>query len=152
MSRSLPTPPLSSLPLSHIQTLATYSEQIPDFTPKEWFDRARHEVDLAIIAERKNKKEEMFIAYSKAFTCWFNTRSHPDFGEVKKADPVWGNRVKDFKEVSGFLCISLVDQWQGIQEENKYWEDRKETRLILDCRCVPRQSQGTERDSQETRG
>jgi ubiquitin carboxyl-terminal hydrolase 8 len=100
MSRSLPSPPLSSLPFSQIQQLATYPEHITDFSPKEWFDRARHETDLAIIAERKNKKEEMFIAYSKAFSCYYNAKVHPEFGEVKKSDPVWGNRVKDFKEVS----------------------------------------------------
>ncbi|RSH85154.1 ubiquitin-specific protease doa4 [Saitozyma podzolica] len=98
MSRALPSPPLSSLTLSQIQTLANDSEGITDRSPRDWFERARHEADLAVLAERKGKKEEMFLAYTRACAAYANAKMHPDFAGAKRADAHWANRVKDFKE------------------------------------------------------
>lgn len=100
MSRALPQPPLSSLPVSGLVSLATFPESLTDRTPKEWFDRARHEADLAVLAERKGKKEEMFVAYSKCCTAYANVKMHPDIKDVRKGDAHWAQRVKDFSEVS----------------------------------------------------
>lgn len=124
MSRSLPTPPLSSLPFTSIQSLASYPEPLTAFTPKAWFDRARHEADLAIIAERKNKKEEMFIAYTKACQCYANAKLHPDSADVRKSDPVWANRLKDFKEV----CLPIVSLQAGGADDRpmmRIWQRRR---------------------------
>lgn len=93
MSRALPTPPISSL------LAQTTLESITDRTPKEWFDRAKHEADLAVLAERKGKKEEVFVAYTRCCTAYANVKMHPDYKEAKK-DTHWAGRVKDFQQVS----------------------------------------------------
>ncbi|WWD20590.1 hypothetical protein CI109_105066 [Kwoniella shandongensis] len=98
MSRSLPPTPLSNLPLSELQSLANELDSPLSRSPKEWFDRARHETDLAILAERKGKKEDMFVAYTRALACYTHCRMHPDFGDMKKKDQHWATRVKEFKE------------------------------------------------------
>lgn len=100
MSRALPQPPLSSLPLSALLAQTNFAEGTTDRTPKEWFDRARHEADLAVIAERKGRKEEVFVAYSRCCGAYANVKMHSDFKEVKKADAHWAGRVKDFQDVS----------------------------------------------------
>jgi hypothetical protein len=108
MSRALPSPPLSSLTLSQIQTLANDSEGITDRSPRDWFERARHEADLAVLAERKGEKEEMFLAYTRACAAYANAKMHPDFAGAKRADAHWANRVKDFKEVSGAHRLGVL--------------------------------------------
>lgn len=102
MSRALPQPPLSSLTLPELIAQAGFPESITDRTPKEWFDRARHEADLAVLAERKGKKEEVFVAYTRCCNAYTNVKMHPDFKEVRKGDAHWTQRVKDFSEVSYF--------------------------------------------------
>jgi ubiquitin carboxyl-terminal hydrolase 8 len=113
MSRALPSPPLSSLTLSQIQTLANDPEGITDRSPRDWFERARHEADLAVLAERKGKKEEMFLAYTRACAAYANVKMHPDFAGAKRADAHWANRVKDFKEVSGVHRFGFLTVIQG---------------------------------------
>lgn len=93
--------PLSSLTFSQLQgMLNADNESVTDRTPKDWFERALRESELAILAERKNKKEEMFLCYTKACSFYANVRMHPEFSSVKKGDPNWATRVKDFKDVS----------------------------------------------------
>lgn len=99
MSRApLPAPPLANLPFVSIQALANDLEPVEARSPKEWFERAKHEADLALIAERKGKKEEMFLAYTKACSCYVNCKLHPDFKSTK-SDTHLATRIKDFKEV-----------------------------------------------------
>ncbi|KAK8850408.1 hypothetical protein IAR55_004326 [Kwoniella newhampshirensis] len=110
MSRSLPPqPPLSTLPLSSLQALANDLDSPLSRSPKEWFDRARHETDLAVLAERKGKKEDMFVAYTRALSCYTNCKMHPDFGDAKKKDPHWGGRVKEFKETYDVFLTKAKD-------------------------------------------
>ncbi|EIW69824.1 hypothetical protein TREMEDRAFT_30214 [Tremella mesenterica DSM 1558] len=97
MSRALPSPPLSSLPLTHITAMANDLDPPTDRSPKDWFERARHEADLAVIAERKGRKEEMFLAYTRAAACYTHARLHPDYSKVKSEDSSWAQRIKDFK-------------------------------------------------------
>ncbi|WVF68021.1 hypothetical protein IAT40_002783 [Kwoniella sp. CBS 6097] len=97
MSRSLPQPPLNTLPFASLQALANENQDITSQSPKAWFMRATHEVDLAVIAERAKKKEETFLAYTRACQAYVNAKMHPSFSEEKKADPQWAQRVKDFK-------------------------------------------------------
>lgn len=112
MSRALPQPPLSSLPLSALVAQASFSESPTDRTPREWFDRAKHEADLAVLAERKGKKEEVFVAYSRCCTAYANVKLHPDFKEAKKGDAHWTQRVKDFQEVRRVL-IELIQTYDA---------------------------------------
>ncbi|WRT70548.1 uncharacterized protein IL334_007546 [Kwoniella shivajii] len=98
MSRSLPTPPLSSLPFSDLQGMASYNEPMESRSPKEWFDRAKHEADLAVLAERSGKKEEMFLAYTRSCQAYSYCKMHPSNKDLRKTDPHWTERVKDFKE------------------------------------------------------
>jgi hypothetical protein len=94
-------PPLSSLTFAQLQPLINANnETVDDRTPKDWFERAVRESELSVLAARKQRKEEMFLCYTKACQYYMNARMHPDFGAVKKSDPNWGTRVKDFKEVS----------------------------------------------------
>lgn len=98
---SRPTPPLSSLPLAQLQSLVNAdNESVTDRTPKDWFERAVRESELSVLAARKQRKEEMFLCYTKACQYYMHARMHPDFGTVKKNDTNWAQRVKDFKEVS----------------------------------------------------
>lgn len=103
MSRPGPsnsTPPLSSIPFSQLQAMLNAdNESVTDRTPKDWFERALRESELAILAERKNKREEMFLCYTKACSFYTSARMHPDFAGVKKGDANWAARVKDFKDV-----------------------------------------------------
>jgi ubiquitin carboxyl-terminal hydrolase 8 len=93
-------PPLSSLTFAQLQLLINANnEAVDDRTPKDWFERAVRESELSVLAARKQRKEEMFLCYTKACQYYTNARMHPDFGMVKKSDPNWGVRVKDFKEV-----------------------------------------------------
>ncbi|ORY35841.1 hypothetical protein BCR39DRAFT_512474 [Naematelia encephala] len=99
MSRSLPnTPPLSTLSLSQLQAMANDMDALTDRAPRDWFERACYETDRAVIAERNRKKEDMFLAYTRAAQCYVNCRMHPSYAAEKKKDPQWGNRVKEFKE------------------------------------------------------
>ena len=109
MSRSLPSPPLATVPFAQITAMLGEMEGVTDLTPKAWFERARHEADLAVLAERKNKKEEMFLAYSRACQAYGNAKMHPEFGTVKSADSSWAGRVKDFKPVSCALEVIRSD-------------------------------------------
>jgi ubiquitin carboxyl-terminal hydrolase 8 len=135
MSRTLPTPPLSTLPLSQIQALANDSESITDRPPRDWFERARHEADLAVIAERKGKKEEMFLAYTRACAAYMNVKMHPDFGVAKKGDAHWAGRVKDFKEVSAIPNVEWVSH-------------RDRPAHLVDLRGVSAQSEGPQGGAQ----
>lgn len=99
MSRApLPSPPLTNLPFAAIQALANDLEPTERLAPKEWFERAKYEADKALIAERKGKKEEMWLAYTKSCACYTNCKSHPAFKDVK-SDPHLAVRIKDFKDV-----------------------------------------------------
>jgi ubiquitin carboxyl-terminal hydrolase 8 len=80
--------------------LGINNESTTDRSPKDWFERALRESELAILAERKQRKEDMFLCYTKACHFYTNTKMHPDFAAVRKSDPNWGTRVKDFREVS----------------------------------------------------
>nr|XP_019008054.1 uncharacterized protein I206_07222 [Kwoniella pini CBS 10737]OCF46835.1 hypothetical protein I206_07222 [Kwoniella pini CBS 10737] len=95
MSRSTS---LTSVPLTDLQSMASYDEDIQSRSPKEWFDRAKHEADLAILAERSNRKEEMFLAYTRSCQAYSYCKMHPGLKDLKKSDSHWNERVKDFKE------------------------------------------------------
>jgi ubiquitin carboxyl-terminal hydrolase 8 len=90
---------LHNVPLAKLQELANESGPVESLSPKAWFEKARFEAEKAIMAERFNKPEELFVAYLRAIQYYTKTRSHLDFNEVKKKDPAWASRVKDFKEV-----------------------------------------------------
>nr|XP_019051247.1 hypothetical protein I302_01696 [Kwoniella bestiolae CBS 10118]OCF30177.1 hypothetical protein I302_01696 [Kwoniella bestiolae CBS 10118] len=109
MSRSLPTPPLSTLLFSDLQSLASYNEDMESRSPKEWFDRARHEADLAILAERGGKKEEMFLAYTRSCQAYSFVKMHPKSRDLKKADPHWSERVKDFRETYDVFLVKAKE-------------------------------------------
>lgn len=101
MARSLPSPPdLASLSLPQLQSLANDVEPITDFSPRQWFNKALEQRDRAVLAERGRKKEDMFLAYSRAAHSYANCKMHPDIGDERKKDPGWYARTKDFKEVS----------------------------------------------------
>lgn len=69
------------------------------YSPKQWFDRAQREADLAVLAERRGKREEMFVAYSRCCKAYMMVQTHKDYSATKKADPNFGGRIKAFKEV-----------------------------------------------------
>lgn len=98
MARALPEPPLSSLTVSELQSLIG-ADDTHSYSPKQWLDRAQHEADLAVLAERRGKKEDMFVAYSRCVNAYMNVLTHRDYGAVKKGDAAWAGRVKAFKEV-----------------------------------------------------
>lgn len=77
-------------------------ESMLDRTPRGWLERARHEADKAVLAERKGNKEEMFITYTRACQSYVHCKMHPNYPEEKKKDAAWAARFKDFKEVSLF--------------------------------------------------
>ena len=108
MSRTLPHPPLSSLPLSTLQAMTNHMESITERSPRDWFERARYEAEKAVLAERKGNKEEMFLTYTRACQCYMYCRTHPDYAEEKRKDPAWAMRFKDFKEVSGGYWMILT--------------------------------------------
>jgi ubiquitin carboxyl-terminal hydrolase 8 len=99
---------MSSLPLSALQALANDIGPVNAHTPREWFERARMEADKAILAERRDKKEEMFVAYVRAIGSYTNLRAHEAWNDERKRDPAWGERVKAFKEVSGVVFRGIV--------------------------------------------
>jgi ubiquitin carboxyl-terminal hydrolase 8 len=125
---SLPSPPLDKASFSQIQTLATDMEAIEQRTPREWFDRALRQVDLAHIAERKSKKEEMYIAYTKLCACYANCRMHPKFGAMKKEDSATAGRVKEFKDVSGISVVDRADRQTYEESLRKAQQLREELR------------------------
>lgn len=116
MSRALPsTPPLTSLPLAQLVLLASYEEDISQLSPRAWFDRTQHESNLAVLAERRGKKEEMFVAYTKCCTAYSNARMHPTYAQERKGDAHWAGRVKSFKEVSWLRQRGVEWQmWFGV--------------------------------------
>jgi ubiquitin carboxyl-terminal hydrolase 8 len=135
---SRPTPPLSSLPLAQLQALINAdNESVTDRTPKDWFERAVRESELSVLAARKQRKEEMFLCYTKACQYYMHARMHPDFGTVKKNDANWGQRVKDFKEVS---CESewLSDGMLIKQTHEAYLGKAKELKEALKKRDLER--------------
>jgi ubiquitin carboxyl-terminal hydrolase 8 len=91
---------MSHLPFSQLQQLANDLEPPGSHPPKVWFEKARHEADKAILAERVGKQEEMFVAYVRACQSYTNVKNHPNYAEERKKDMAWAGRVKDFKEVS----------------------------------------------------
>ena len=125
--------PPTSHTLAQLQSLlGIENESTTDRSPKDWFERALRESELAILAERKQRKEDMFLCYTKACHFYVNTKMHPDFAAVRKGDPNWGTRVKDFREVrrcsgrgrvgdrgmKADICVDvrgLLDQSQGAQ-------------------------------------
>jgi len=101
MSRPTPSSAsLSHLPFSQLQQLANDLDTPGSHPPKVWFEKARHEADKAVLAERVGKQEEMFVAYVRACQSYTNVKNHPSYAEERKKDMAWAGRVKDFKEVS----------------------------------------------------
>jgi ubiquitin carboxyl-terminal hydrolase 8 len=135
-----PTPPLSSLPLSQLQALINVeNESLTDRTPKDWFERAVRESELSVLAARKQRKEEMFLCYTKACQFYMNARMHPDFGSTKKGDANWAQRVKDFKEVSDRVSISESDEMKLIKQTHEaYLGKAKELKEALKKRDIER--------------
>jgi ubiquitin carboxyl-terminal hydrolase 8 len=134
---SRPTPPLSSLPLAQLQALINAdNEGVTDRTPKDWFERAVRESELSVLAARKQRKEEMFLCYTKACQFYMNARMHPDFASVKKTDANWAQRVKDFKEVSTRVEKPSSDADQ--QTHEAYLGKAKELKEALKKRDVER--------------
>jgi ubiquitin carboxyl-terminal hydrolase 8 len=80
--------------------MANDMESTLDRSPKDWFERARYEVDKAVLAERKGNEEEMFVTYTRVCQCYVHCKGHPGLPEQKRKDPAWSVRFKDFKEVS----------------------------------------------------
>lgn len=139
--------PLSSLPFAQLQAiLNSENEGITDRSPKEWFERALRESELAILAERKQRKEEMFLCYTKACHYYVNAKMHPDFASVKRGDANWATRVKDFKEVSiarswAWSCEGKGDRmWadKRVQTYEAYLNKAKELKEVLRRRDVER--------------
>nr|XP_018259897.1 uncharacterized protein I303_07969 [Kwoniella dejecticola CBS 10117]OBR82055.1 hypothetical protein I303_07969 [Kwoniella dejecticola CBS 10117] len=118
------TPSLTSMPLVDLQSMAQYSEDIASYSPKEWFQRAVHEADLAVMAERSKKKEEMFLAYTRSCQAYNNCRMHPASKDLKKSDPHWHERVKDFKETYD----AFLNKGKDIKEQLK----KRDARLSYD--------------------
>lgn len=104
----------SSHTLAQLQgLLGIENESTTDRSPKDWFERALRESELAILAERKQRKEDMFLCYTKACHYYVNTKMHPDFSAVRKGDPNWGTRVKDFREVSHESLLPSLGMMDG---------------------------------------
>ncbi|OCF30719.1 hypothetical protein I316_07605 [Kwoniella heveanensis BCC8398] len=118
MSRSLPQPPLNTLSFSSLQALANEQQDIQSQTPKAWFMRATHEVDLAVIAERTKKKEETFLAYTRACQAYVNAKMHPQFSEEKKSDPQWAQRVKEFKPSYETYLVKAKDLKEDLKRRD----------------------------------
>lgn len=93
-------PPFSSLPISTLTELANDFEPLLSISPKQWFEKALYEAEKAVLAQRFNNTEELFIAYVRACQCYSNTKVHPKYLEEKKKDASWAKRVTDFKDVS----------------------------------------------------
>jgi len=101
MSRpAAPSASLSHLTLSQLQQLANENDSPGSHPPKVWFEKARHEADKAVLAERVGKQEDMWVAYVRACQSYTNVKNHPSYLEERKKDAAWAGRVKDFKEVS----------------------------------------------------
>lgn len=100
---SPPSSSLANLPLLKLQELSNDPSHVESESPRSWFEKARFEAEKATLAERHNKPEELFVAYLRAVQYYTRTKSHTDYSEVKKKDPAWANRVKDFKEVCGTI-------------------------------------------------
>jgi len=98
---------MTGLPLSELQVLINDLSSPESLSPREWFERARLEADKAILAERRDKKEEMYVAYVRACLCYTNCKAHSGIIEERKKNTVWGERVKGFKEVS-LVAIEAV--------------------------------------------
>jgi ubiquitin carboxyl-terminal hydrolase 8 len=90
---------LSSLPISSLAELANDFEPLSATLPRQWFEKALYEAEKAVLAQRYNNTEELFVAYVRACKCYTNVKGHPKFVEEKKKDPTWAKRVNDFKEV-----------------------------------------------------
>lgn len=124
MSRSLPSPPLSSVSLAGLQAMANDLDPITDHTARQWFEIARYEAEKAILAERRNKKEEMFVQYVRTCQAYSNCKMHPGYSEEKKKDSSLGHRVKDFKEVCRTSCCSA----ERYRPTKRSWAKRKRSR------------------------
>ncbi|WVQ95581.1 hypothetical protein IAU59_002678 [Kwoniella sp. CBS 9459] len=136
MSRSLPQPPLNTLPFPSLQALANEQQDIQSQSPKAWFMRATHEVDLAVIAERAKKKEETFLAYTRACQAYVNAKMHPQFSEEKKLDPQWAQRVKEFKPSYETYLVKAKD----LKEELKRRDVEKNASTSSSSRPTPSRS------------
>ncbi|KAK6906785.1 hypothetical protein I203_100772 [Kwoniella mangroviensis CBS 8507] len=118
MSRSLPSIPLSSLPFSELQTLASYNEDMESRSPKEWFDRAKYEADLAILAERSGKKEEMFLAYTRSCQAYTYAKMHSKTRDLRKTDPHWSERIKDFRETYDVFLVKAKEMKEQLKKRD----------------------------------
>jgi len=98
MSRPSSTAPLTPT-LTGLQARANDIEDILDHSPRQWFEKARHEADKAVLAERSGKPEDMFVAYVRTCTTYSRVKLHPAWKEEKGRDPQLAARVKDFMEV-----------------------------------------------------
>jgi hypothetical protein len=123
MSRPSSTAPLTST-LTGLQARANDIEDILDHSPRQWFEKARHEADKAVLAERSGKAEDMFVAYVRTCTTYSRVKLHPNWKEEKSRDPQLAARVKDFMEVGPPTSLGRYSV------------------LILDIRGVPTEGQG----------
>lgn len=85
--------------MGELQQMAAYDEDMLQLTPRQWFDRTLHEADLAVLAERRGKREEMFVAYMRCCSAYMNAKMHPQSAAERKSDAHWAQRLKGFKEV-----------------------------------------------------
>jgi ubiquitin carboxyl-terminal hydrolase 8 len=120
---------MSGLTLAELQGLIVADEDSA-YTPKQWLDRAQHEADLAVLAERRGKKEDMFVAYSRCYKAFMMAQTHSDYAAMKKADPNFGLRIKAFKEVSS--TVERTD-WQT---SDAYLSRAKDLKEVLKQRDV----------------
>lgn len=106
--------------------MANDLDPITDHTARQWFEIARYEAEKAILAERRNKKEEMFVQYVRTCQAYSNCKMHPGYSEEKKKDSSLGHRVKDFKEVS--LISACFAEWYRPTKHS--WAKRKRSRSL----------------------
>ena len=119
--------------------MANDMDGLTEHSPRGWFERARHEADKAVLAERRGKKEEMFLTYARACQSYSNTKMHPAYGDERKKDPSWAARVKDFREVGGVGWSTAVRggiDAAGVQTYEAFLGKAKETKDLLKSRPI----------------
>lgn len=101
-------PPLPSPPgapghdprtFEQLKVLAFDNSPVETFDPKQWFNTALRQAEMAKQAERRGSKADMFVAYTRLATAYNNALHHPRIREARAADTAWATRVADFKRV-----------------------------------------------------